>query len=186
MVHPIFVYGSDVLRMTAETVDLTAPGIAGEVKMLVGDMFETMYKADGLGLAAPQIGKSIRVLVVDGLPLSDELPELKESKRAMINPVVVEESDDEVEYSEGCLSIPDIHANVSRAEWIRVAYFDEELSAKEEIFDGYLCRMVQHEMDHLDGVLFVDKIAPIRKKMLVSKLNGIKSGKTKPHYKTAK
>ena len=186
MILPIYVYGSDVLREKAREIDINSLGIKEEVKKLVEDMFETMYQADGVGLAAPQIGKLIRVLVVDGAPLADDdVPELKDFKRALINPVIVEESEETVEYSEGCLSIPDIHADVMRPEKIRVAYLDENLEHREEFFEGFACRMVQHEMDHLDGVLFVDRVAPIRKKMIQSKLNHIKSGKKKTTYKTA-
>ena len=185
MILPIYVYGSDVLREKAKAVDINAPGIKEEIKKLVEDMFETMYQADGVGLAAPQIGKLIRVLVVDGAPLADDdSPELKEFKRALINPVVLEESEETVEYSEGCLSIPDIHADVARPEKIKVKYLDENLEHKEEFFEGFACRMVQHEMDHLDGILFVERIAPIRKKMIQSKLNNIKSGKKRAAYKT--
>ena len=185
MVLPIYVYGSDVLREKAKEVDINAYGIKEEIKRLVEDMFETMYQADGVGLAAPQVGRLIRVLVVDGSPLADdEVPELKGFKRALINPVIVEESEETVEYSEGCLSIPDIHADVVRPEKIKVTYLDENLDAKEELFEGFACRMVQHEMDHLDGILFVERIAPIRKKMIQSKLNNIKSGKKRAAYKT--
>jgi peptide deformylase len=185
MVLSIYVYGSDVLREKAKEVDIDASGIKEEMKKLVEDMFETMYQADGVGLAAPQVGKLIRVLVVDGSPLADdEVPELKGFKRALINPVIVEESEETVEYSEGCLSIPDIHADVVRPEKIKVAYLDENFEPKEELFDGFACRMVQHEMDHLDGILFVERIAPIRKKMIQSKLNNIKTGKKRAAYKT--
>ena len=185
MILPIYVYGSDVLREMAKDIDINALGIKEEIKKLVEDMFETMYQADGVGLAAPQVGKLIRVLVVDGSPLADDdVPELKEFKRALINPVIVEESEETVEYSEGCLSIPDIHADVVRPEKIKVTYLDENLDAKEELFEGFACRMVQHEMDHLDGILFVERIAPIRKKMIQSKLNNIKSGKKRAAYKT--
>ena len=186
MVLPIYVFGSEVLREKAVEVDVDLPGAKEEMIKLVGDMFETMYQADGVGLAAPQIGWLIRVLIVDGSPLADDdLPELKGFKRAMINPVVLEESEEEVEYSEGCLSIPDIHVGVVRPEKIKISYLNENLERKEEFLEGFACRMVQHEMDHLDGVLFVDKIAPIRKKMIQAKLNNIKSGKKRAGYKTA-
>ena len=185
MVLPIYVFGSEVLREKALAVDITLSGVKDELKKLIEDMFETMYQADGVGLAAPQIGKLIRVVIVDGSPLEDDdLPELKDFKRTMINPVVVEESEEEVEYSEGCLSVPEIHAGVVRPEKIKVSYMDENLEKKEETFEGFACRMVQHELDHLDGILFVDKIAPIRKKMVQSKLNNIKSGKKRVGYKT--
>ena len=186
MVLPIYVYGAEVLRGKAAEVDITAEGAADDLKKLINNMWETMEKADGVGLAAPQVGKSIRVLIVDGSLMSEDMPELKGFKRAMINPVLLEESEEKCELSEGCLSIPDIHATVERPSKIRVSYYDTDLQKKEEALDGFACRMVQHEMDHLDGILFTDRTPPIRKKMLQSKLNNIKTGKVKTHYRTAR
>ena len=186
MTLPIYVYGSDVLREKAVEVDLAKEGIPEEMKKLVEDMWETMDKADGIGLAAPQVGKSVRVLVVDGTLLADDYEYLKDFKRVMINPVVEEESDDTSEYNEGCLSVPDIHADIIRPKKITVSYFDENLEQKREVLDNFACRMVQHEMDHLDGILFVDRATPIRKKMISGKLNNIKTGKIKTHYRIAK
>lgn len=185
MILPIYIYGSEVLRERAADFDLNAPDASGIIAKLIPDMFETMYQADGVGLAAPQVGKSIRVLVVDGAPLADDIPELKDFKRAMINPVVLEESEETIEYNEGCLSIPDINAGVVRPKTIRVEYLDENLTKREETLDNFACRMVQHEIDHLNGVLFTDLCAPIRKKMLQSRLSNIMNGKVKTHYKTA-
>jgi peptide deformylase len=185
MILPIYIYGSEVLRERAADFDLNAPDASGIIAKLIPDMFETMYQADGVGLAAPQVGKSIRVLVVDGAPLADDIPELKDFKRAMINPVVLEESEETIEYNEGCLSIPDINAGVVRPKTIRVEYLDENLIKREETLDNFACRMVQHEIDHLNGVLFTDLCAPIRKKMLQSRLSNIMNGKVKTHYKTA-
>lgn len=185
MILPIYIYGSEVLRERAADFDLNAPDASGIIANLIPDMFETMYQADGVGLAAPQVGKSIRVLVVDGAPLADDIPELKDFKRAMINPVVLEESEETIEYNEGCLSIPDINAGVVRPKTIRVEYLDENLIKREETLDNFACRMVQHEIDHLNGVLFTDLCAPIRKKMLQSRLSNIMNGKVKTHYKTA-
>ena len=185
MILPIYIYGSEVLRERAADFDLNAPDASGIIAKLIPDMFETMYQADGVGLAAPQVGKSIRVLVVDGAPLADDMPELKDFKRAMINPVVLEESEETIEYNEGCLSIPDINAGVVRPKTIRVEYLDENLIKREETLDNFACRMVQHEIDHLNGVLFTDLCAPIRKKMLQSRLSNIMNGKVKTHYKTA-
>ena len=184
MILPIYIYGSEVLRERAADFDLNAPDASGIIAKLIPDMFETMYQADGVGLAAPQVGKSIRVLVVDGAPLADDIPELKDFKRAMINPVVLEESEETIEYNEGCLSIPDINAGVVRPKTIRVEYLDENLIKREETLDNFACRMVQHEIDHLNGVLFTDLCAPIRKKMLQSRLSNIMNGKVKTHYKT--
>ncbi len=186
MILPIYVYGAQVLREKAIEIDVKAPGIQQEIKQLVSDMWETMTKADGVGLAAPQVGKSIRVLVVDGSLLSEDMPDLKEFKRAMINPVLLEESDQFVDYNEGCLSIPDIHASVERPQNIKISYLDTDFNTVVEELDGFACRMVQHEMDHLEGILFTDRTAPIRKKMLSSKLNNIKTGRVNTSYKIAK
>ncbi len=184
MTLPIFVYGSELLRERAASVDLSAPGVKEDISRLIEDMRETMSKADGVGLAAPQVGKLIRILVVNGAPLDDLFPELTTFQRAMINPVILEESTKTVEYNEGCLSIPDVHADIERPDYIKVSYIDENFVQKEEALTGFSCRIVQHEMDHLDGVLFVDRAAPIRKKMLAGKLNNIKAGKVKTHYRT--
>jgi peptide deformylase len=186
MILPIFVYGAEVLREKAKEIDITNEELKEEIKVLISDMSETMAKADGVGLAAPQVGQSVRLLIVDGYLLSDEYPDLANFKRAMINPVVLEESDEMIEYSEGCLSIPDIHAAVSRPRVIKVSYFDSDFIKKEEVFKDFACRMVQHEMDHLDGILFTDKTAPIRKKMIQAKLLKIKNGKTKTFYRIAR
>lgn len=183
MILPIYIYGAEVLRERAAEVDLTVPGVAEEIKTLIADMWETMEGADGVGLAAPQVGKSIRVLIVDGTLLSEDLPELKDFKRAMINPVLLEESRETIEYNEGCLSIPDVNAVVERPKIIKISYYNQDLIKIEETLDNFACRMVQHEMDHLNGILFTDRAAPIRRKMLQSKLNGIKAGKSKPSYR---
>lgn len=185
MILPIYIYGSEVLRERAGEFDLSAPDAAEVIARLIPDMFETMYLADGVGLAAPQVGKSIRVLVVDGAPLADDMPELKDFKRAMINPVVLEESEETIEYNEGCLSIPDINAGVVRPRRITVEYYDQNFDKRREELDNFACRMVQHEIDHLNGILFTDLCAPIRRKMLQSKLSNIMNGKVKTHYKIA-
>ncbi|MHC1779490.1 MAG: peptide deformylase [Bacteroidales bacterium] len=183
MILPIFVYGAEVLREKAKMVDTKEPGIKEKIQELVANMWDTMHNADGVGLAAPQVGVSLRVLIVEGDLLSDDMPELKGFRRVMINPEVKEESRETIEFNEGCLSIPDVNAIVERPKIIKVSYLDENLEPQTEVFDEFACRMVQHEMDHLDGILFTDKAAPIRKKMLQSKLNGIKAGKARPSYK---
>jgi len=186
MILPIFVYGAEILREKANEIDISQEGLKEELKTLVSNMRETMAKADGVGLAAPQIGRSIRLVIVDGELLSEDNPELADFKRAMINPVFLDESKEEIEFSEGCLSIPEIHANILRPKVIKVSYYDLDFVKREEVLDNFAARMVQHEMDHLDGILFTDKAAPIRKKMLQSKLNDIKVGKTKAFYKTVR
>lgn len=183
MILPIYVYGSGVLREKAVELDM-ATADKEEISRLVADMFETMYNADGVGLAAPQIGKSIRLLVVDGGECSEAFPELKDFKRVMINPVILEESDEDAVFAEGCLSVPNIHCDVTRPKSMTVRYLDENFNEREETLDGFGCRMVQHEMDHLDGNLFTDHVTPIRKKMIMTKLHNIAKGKVSPYYRT--
>lgn len=183
MILPIYVYGTDVLREKAKEVDVQAEEGLGE---LIDNMYATMKEADGVGIAAPQVGRSLRILIVDGEDLAEDMPELAGFKRVMINPVLLEESEETAEFSEGCLSIPNIHADVVRPAAITVKYINEKLEEKTESFTGFGCRMVQHEMDHLDGVLFVDRVTPIRKKMLQGKLSNIAVGKVHPHYKIVK
>ena len=180
MILPVYVYGSNVLRKRTEEIPLDYPGL----RQLISDMWETMYHADGVGLAAPQLGKSIRLFVVDGAVLSDDRPELKDFKRVMINPRMIEESATKCVYNEGCLSLPDIHIDIERPEWAVVEYIDEHLEKKTERLTGFACRMVQHEYDHLEGILFADKASAIRKKLLQSKLQSIAKGKSKAAYRT--
>lgn len=179
MIQPIYLYGSEVLRRKAVEADLSKKE---ELSALITDLKDTLVKADGCGLAAPQIGVSQRVLIVDGRELADVYPYLEGFFRVMINPVVVEESAKTCEYSEGCLSVPGIYSDVVRPEKMKVAYYNEALERVEEEFTGFGCRMVQHEMSHLDGILFTDLVAPIRKKMLAKKLQNISRGKVSTHY----
>ena len=171
-----------MLREKASEVVVTDE-TKGEIKSLVDDMFETMSCAEGVGLAAPQIGKSIRLLVVDGSDLAEDMPELEGFRFAMINPVLVEESEETAVYSEGCLSVPGINAEVKRPARIRVRFLDENFAEQDKVFEGFGCRIVQHEMDHLDGYMFVDRVAPIRRKMMQSKLSGIAKGKARTTYR---
>jgi peptide deformylase len=179
MILPIYVYGSKVLREVAKPIDLKMEGL----QQFLQDMYDTMKKADGVGLAAPQVGKSWRIVVVDGSDMTDDFPELKDFKRFLINPVILEESSDTVEYSEGCLSVPDIHCDVTRPASIKVKYMNENLKEVTETFTGFGCRMVQHELDHLDGHMFIDHVTPIRKKLIAGKLHNIQIGKFSPRYK---
>lgn len=179
MIKPIYLYGAPVLRETAQPADLKdKEGIA----TLVQDLKDTLVKADGCGLAAPQIGVSLRVVIVDGDVVSDTYPYLKDFRRTLINPEILEESEEQVTYSEGCLSIPGIYCDVVRPKRMKVRYHNEDLVEITEEFDNFACRMIQHEMSHLDGDLFTDHAAPIRKKMLSSKLQNISKGKVHPHY----
>lgn len=183
MILPIYLYGADVLREPARDADLNDKEY---VRNLVADMKETLKSADGCGLAAPQVGVGLRVLIVDGTDLVDTYDYLKDFRRTMINPVVLEESKETVDYSEGCLSVPGIYAEVRRPARIKVEYYDENLEKVTEELDKFACRMVQHEMSHLDGTLFVDLVAPIRRKMITKKLQGIAKGKVTPRYKVKK
>lgn len=179
MIKPIFLYGSEVLRKKAEPVDLTKKE---EIATLVADLWETLAKSEGCGLAAPQIGVSSRVFVVDGTVMEDVYPYLKDFRRVMINPVILEESSSQCEYNEGCLSVPGVYADVARPESIKMEYYDENLQKHEEVFDKFACRMIQHEFSHLDGTLFTDLVAPIRKKIIAKKLTRISQGKVGTAY----
>lgn len=180
MIYPIYLYGSQVLRKVAEDAD---PGQKEELSKLIADMIETMHHADGCGLAAPQIGVSKRILVVDGNDLADRFPALKGFHREMINPVFTFESEETSEYSEGCLSIPNVDADIVRPARIKVRYINANFQEVEEEFDEFAARMIQHEMDHLNGIVFTDRATPIRKKMLAGKLFNISKGKTNPAYR---
>jgi len=181
MIQPIYLYGSEVLREVAPAADLSA---REDLTALIGDLWETLEKSEGCGLAAPQIGVSLRVCVVDGDVMKDVYPELEGFKRVFINPVIVEESTEQCEYNEGCLSVPGIYADVRRAASIKVEYFDEKFEKKVESFDKFACRMIQHEFSHLDGVLFTDLVAPIRRKIIAKKLINISRGKVATQYKS--
>ena len=180
MIRPIYLYGSEVLRARAQEADLEKKE---ELTQLITDLKDTLAVADGCGLAAPQIGVSQRVLIVDGTVMVDVYDYLKDFKRVMINPVVLEESPKKCEFNEGCLSIPGIYADVQRPESMTVRYYNENFEEVTETLDRFACRMVQHEMSHLDGIVFTDLVAPIRKKMLSKKLINISHGKVSTHYK---
>lgn len=181
MIQPIYLYGSEVLRMKAEPADLSQKE---EIGALVADLWDTLRKSEGCGLAAPQIGVSKRVAVVDGTVMIDIYPYLKDFRRTFINPVIVEESQGQCEYNEGCLSVPGIYADVRRPSSITVEYFDENFERQTETFDKFAARMIQHEFSHLDGVLFTDLVVPIRRKMLARKLANISHGKVGTAYKS--
>ena len=183
MVLPIYVYGAEVLRENAKEIDFA--NYEG-LQELIANMQETMEKADGVGIAAPQVGLAIRLLIVDGAPFGEDDPELAAFRRVMINPVLLEESEETADYNEGCLSVPDIHADITRPARIKVKYLNEKGEEVTEELDGFKCRMVQHEMDHLIGKMFVDRATPIRKKMIAGKLNKIADGKIRTHYKVAR
>jgi peptide deformylase len=179
MIYPIVVYGSPILRLIAREINADFPNL----KALVSDLFDTMYKSDGMGLAAPQIGKSVRVFVVDGTSLADEDPALKDFKKAFINPKLQVKGEETIVMNEGCLSLPKIREDVDRHNKVRITYYDENWNYFEEEYEGLKARVIQHEYDHLDGILFIDKIPPLRKKMLKGKLNDITKCKVDVSYK---
>lgn len=173
------IYGSSVLRKVAETIDAGYP----QLNPLIDNMFETMYHAEGVGLAAPQIGKSIQLIVIDASPMQDEQPELADFKVVVINPEITQYSNDSCKSNEGCLSVPGIREDVDRPSEITMKYYDKDFNFHEGHFDGIKARILQHEYDHLQGVLFVDKIAVIRKKLISRRLAAISKGKVKVDYK---
>jgi peptide deformylase len=180
MIYPIIVYGSPILRNENKNIDKDYP----EIVKLTEDMFETMYAAEGVGLAAPQIGKNIRVFVVDITPWADDEPELKGFRKAFINPEIYWRSDDEELFNEGCLSIPGINEEVSRPSTIRMRYLDENFVAHDEEFTARAARVIQHEYDHLEGILYTDRLSPLRRTLLKSKLTGMSKGKYRADYRT--
>ncbi len=179
MIYPIVAYGHPTLRLKAQPVNSNTPDFQEFLK----DLWETMYATDGIGLAAPQVNRSIRVFVIDTDVLAEKYPEAKGFKKAFINPQILEETGTEWAYSEGCLSIPDIHEEVYRKPRLRIRYQDENFVEHEEWFEGIVARVIQHEYDHLEGILFTDRLSPLRKTMLSGKLNNIARGKINPPYR---
>jgi peptide deformylase len=177
MVYPIVVYGDSVLRKKALEIEKGT-----DVKILVQDMFDTMTAAHGIGLAAPQIGKAVRLFVVDGTTL-DEEPELIDFKKVFINAQILKEFSEAWEFEEGCLSIPNIREKVSRKGKIKVKYYDENWVLHEDEFDGMKARIIQHEYDHIEGKLFIDYLTPLKKRMLKGKLADISKGDVDTEYR---
>ncbi len=155
-----------------------------DLQQFIADMFETMYDSDGIGLASPQAGKSVRLFIVDTTPLEDKDPLLKDFKKVFINPLILERTGEITPFNEGCLSIPGIREDISRESKIRISYYDRDFNFYNEWYDGVLSRIIQHEYDHLDGILFTDHLAPLKKRLLRNKLNGISKGKFDVDYKT--
>ena len=167
MILPVFLYGHPVLKKVAEPITKSYP----KLDELIANMYETMHNADGVGLAAPQVGLPIRLFVADGSGFKD--PKVKDFKQVFINPTILEESGEEWIFNEGCLSIPKIREDVSRQFSLVIEYRDENFVKKKEKFDGTAARIIQHEYDHIEGVLFIEKISPLRKILIKSKLNDI-------------
>ena len=185
MILPIVGYGHPVLRKETEEIEQDYP-----VKELVENMFETMYNASGVGLAAPQIAEPIRLFIVVGSPFSDmddltdeEAKELSAFKKVFINPIIVEEKGDEWAFEEGCLSIPGVNADVVRKDTVVIEYYNEKWELIEETYSGLPARIIQHEYDHIEGVLFPDLVSPLKKKFLSKKLNRIAVGDVAASYK---
>lgn len=182
MVLPIYVYGEPVLR--EKTVDVTEN--TPEVQQLVDDMIETMHGASGIGLAAPQVGRSERIFVVDLTPLAEEIEEegqeVPEQPMVFINPHIVEEGESDCEFEEGCLSIPDLREIVVRPDRVRLTYLDRNFEPRELDAHGLLARVVQHEYDHLEGVLFIDRISPFRRRLLKRRLREMARGEVEAEY----
>jgi peptide deformylase len=178
MIYPITVYGHPVLRKETKEVEKDYPNL----DQLVDDMFKTMYNAEGVGLAAPQIGLPVRIFVMDLSILEEKDPIYKEFKKAFINPVITERSKETDSLEEGCLSLPGVNESVSRPVKIKISYLNDKLEACEEEFSDYIARVIQHEYDHLEGKLFIDHISPIRRQLNRGKLNGMLKGKVSCRY----
>ena len=181
MILPIYIYGQPVLRKVAEDITPDYP----ELKTLITNMWETLADSEGIGLAAPQVGIDIRLVVIDLDPLSEDLPEYKDFRQVYINAHIVEYDETNTDASEeGCLSLPAIHEKVVRPTRIRVQWMDENFQAHDEWIEGYLARVMQHEFDHLDGKMFIDRISPLRKQLIKSKLKALTQGRYRCGYKT--
>lgn len=186
MILPIVGYGDPVLRKVGEDISAEYPNL----KETIVNMYETMYNAYGIGLAAPQVGLSIRLFVVDTEPFSDsddlsdeEKVQLKSFKKTFINPKMIAEEGEEWGFNEGCLSIPDVREDVYRHEKITIEYFDEDFNKKTEVYDGLIARVIQHEYDHIEGILFTDLISSLKKQLIKKKLQNIMEGKARPDYR---
>lgn len=181
MILPIYTYGQPVLRKVSQDIDADYP----ELDTLIANMVETLADSEGIGLAAPQIGLNIRLVIIDLDVISDDLPEYKDYKRVFINPHIIEYDDTETEtMEEGCLSLPGIHENVKRPTRIHVKYLDRDFVEHDEWISGYLARVMQHEFDHLDAKMFVDRITPLRKQLIKNKLKAIMTGRYRCAYRT--
>lgn len=175
---PIYLYGHPVLRNKSGEITPDYP----DLKKLIDDMYETMYASEGVGLAAPQIGRNDRIVVIDADPVAENHPECAGRKLTLINPKIEILDGENVSRGEGCLSLPGLSENVNRIEHIRLSWVDENFNSHEEEISGFLARIVQHECDHLEGKLYIDHISPIRKQLIRTKLNNIITGRTRCDY----
>lgn len=179
MILPIVAFGTPVLKQKAKNIDMDYVGLSE----LIDNMYETMHEASGVGLAAPQIGMSIRLFIVDASPFEEDEPELKDFQQVFVNPDIVKEEGEEWDFNEGCLSIPHIREDVSRKPKIRIRYQDEHFNTYDEEFEGIAARIIQHEYDHIEGVLFTDYLSPLKKRLLKRKLNDISKGNIRVDYR---
>lgn len=186
MILPIIGYGDPVLRKKGENVRQDNPAL----QETIANMYETMYNAYGVGLAAPQVGLAIRLFVIDTKPFSDdedlskeEQEQLANFKKTFINPVILKEEGEEWGFNEGCLSIPEVREDVYRREKITIEYYDEDFNKHTDVYDGLIARVIQHEYDHIEGILFTDRISSLKKRLIQKKLQNIMEGKTRPDYK---
>ncbi|MBK9735169.1 MAG: peptide deformylase [Saprospiraceae bacterium] len=179
MILPIFAYGQPILKKKAKDIDAEFP----ELNILINNMWETMYLAHGVGLAAPQIGLSIRLFIIDTIQVLDEEKKSEGIKKVFINALIVEETGDFWPYEEGCLSIPNLTGDVDRPQKVRIQYFDENFIKHDEIYEGINARVIQHEYDHIEGILFVEKLKPLKRKLIQRKLADIKAGNITSEYK---
>ena len=182
MLLPIYIYGQPVLRKVSEDITPDYPAL----QQLIADMWETLADSEGIGLAAPQIGRNIRLVVIDLDPLSEDFPEYKDFRHVYINPHIIEldETSPRENLEEGCLSLPGIHEKVSRPTRIHVRYQDEQFQDHDEWIEGYLARVMQHEFDHLDAHMFIDRISPLRKQLIQGKLKALLQGRYRCSYRT--
>ena len=179
MILPVFAFGQPVLKKKAIDINHDIDGL----EVLIKNMWETMYAAHGVGIAAPQIGLSIRLFIIDSIQIMEEGKKEEGIKKVFINAQIIEETGDLWSYEEGCLSIPNIRGDVERQQKVRIQYLDENFEKHDEIYEGINARVIQHEYDHLEGILFIEKLKPLKKKLIQRKLNDIKTGNTTADYK---
>ena len=180
MIYPIVIYGNPTLRKASANIDASYP----DFKKLIEDMWITLGEASGVGLAAPQIGKNIRLFIVDCTPWAEEHPELADFRKVFVNAEIYEHSEETAPFEEGCLSIPGIHETVTRPVSIRMRYLDENFVEHDELIDGLPARVIQHEYDHLEGKVFTDRLSPLRRNLLKGKMTKLSNGKYRCAYKT--
>ncbi len=179
MILPIVAYGETVLRKKASAVEKDHPGL----EELIDNMFETMYNAEGVGLAAPQVGQSLRVFIVDATPFRQDDEKLDGFKKIFINPEIVETRGKEVLFNEGCLSFPKLREDIWRKPYIKIKYYDENFNLHEETYDGIAARIIQHEYDHIEGIVLTDHLSPLKRRIIKGKLNSISKGLVDVDYK---